>query len=74
MPVTAAVLKLTFDAAISDLILRADLPGDGVVDALNLLANVVIHRISEDPAASVDTVIAAAYADATPDEVISWFA
>ena len=72
MSFTLDQVTAALNAAADDIRERADLDDTGVIDALNLMVNVVGHRLAGKPDASIDDVIQAGY-EATPNEVLSWF-
>ncbi|ANA86478.1 hypothetical protein BH762_gp040 [Gordonia phage OneUp] len=54
---------------------RADLGEDGVIDALNLLANAVVWQLDNPrKKLNLSKVVADCYHDSDLDEVIGWFA
>ena len=63
-------VRTMVNAAANEVEAFADLPDEGARDAMNLLVNIVGHRLTH-PDASVEDVIVAGY-EAEPDDVRSW--
>lgn len=59
------------DAAAAEVIATADLPETGARDALNLMANIVLHRLFTDRSAELDDIAQACYS-VSFEEVLSW--
>lgn len=71
MSVTIKQVCDVLNTAADDIIARANLATDSAVsDAMNLLTNVAVHRLSA-PDTTVDDVIRANYSS-EPEEVLSW--
>jgi hypothetical protein len=68
---TEKTVRDVVNAAADEVIAVAELPATGARDALNLMANIVLHWLFEDRSASVPDVVAESY-NVSLDEVLSW--
>lgn len=69
--ITGNTIRDVVNAAADEVIAVADLPATGTRDALNLMTNIVLHRLFINQSASVDEITEESYA-VSLNEVLSW--
>lgn len=69
--ITENTIRDVVNAAADEVITVADLPSTGARDALNLMANIVLHRLFTDGSASVVEIVDESYG-VSLDDVLSW--
>lgn len=69
--ITEKTIRDVVNAAADEVITVADLPSTGARDALNLMANIVLHRLFTDGSASVVEIVDESYG-VSLDDVLSW--
>lgn len=71
MTFTEAHVRTAINEAADAVIDAVDMHDEGARDAINLVVNVFLHWLTDNPDASVEQVIEANY-EASPKEVLDW--
>lgn len=65
-------IRWALNAACDDISDAAELPDEGVIDALNLLINATVHYLESPDGRSLERAVEASYDRASLDDITDW--